>query len=214
MSGKDGSIEALADSVFLAVQSYIAKALTAVSARADSLEKRVSDIPAGPKGERGERGERGADSTVVADGIVESKSYPRGTFAVFHGGMFHAQRATDPLGSKTLAEAGWCCIFRGIAASTSTLEDGGRYLVNTVTFSDGTQEVSRLKTAMAIYRGVHQPAHKYDAGDTVTFDGSQWTAKVDTDERPRARPLDAPQVWQLSTKRGAPGKDATPREAT
>ena len=73
--------------------------------------------PAGEKGADGAPGMHGKDGAPGADGrdaiqievlpaIDEAKSYPRGTWASFRGGLIRAARNTDPI-TGALHEAGW-----------------------------------------------------------------------------------------------------------
>jgi collagen type III alpha len=182
----------------------------------------------GERGEKGERGEAGRDGQDgrdgrdgkdgepgrdaaqidVLDSIDPARSYGRGTFAAMRGGLFYAARSTDVIGfdakpgALVVLPPGWVCVMRGIAKDEQTVEDGGRWLVRTVTYSDGTVEVQRQKTALVINRGVYQASRTYDAGDVVTLDGSQWAAQKDTTERPREG-----NAWRLCVKHGRDGKD-------
>jgi hypothetical protein len=181
---------------------------------------------AGERGERGEKGERGepgrdgqdgrdgrdgkdgepgrdAAQVEVLDGIDPTRSYGRGTFAAMRGGLFYAARSTQPLADDAApGAAGWVCLARGIVHDAQALEDGGRWIVRTVTYSDGTVDTQRQKTALVINRGVYQAARQYDAGDVVTLDGSQWAAQKHTAERPREG-----HAWRLCVKHGRDGKD-------
>lgn len=137
----------------------------------------------------------------VLDGIDETRSYPRSTYASFNGGTFRAARATDPLKGKEPLAAGWQCVFRGVGTVTEEWQDGGRFVVKTITFCDGTKEASRHQTAMPVYRGAYQAGRKYLAGDMMTFRGSQWTAKQETTARPREDgEIGEDKNWQLSIK--------------
>lgn len=167
---------------------------------------------AGRDGRNGEKGDPGRDALEieVGDGVDPDRSYPRGEFRAFDGGMFRANRRTDPLRGKSApADAGWTCVLCGIKAVDESIEDGGRFHVKRTVMSDGAVTEARLQTATPIYRGVYQAGRKYLPGDVVTFDGSQWTAKAENSERPRSRPADQEQVWQLSVKaefRSGPSK--------
>ncbi len=52
-------------------------------------------------------------------------------------------------------------------------------------------------------RGVYKAGDTYQAGDGVTWGGSYWIAKTETDAKP-----DGGTDWRLSIKRGRDGKDA------
>jgi len=64
-------------------------------------------------------------------------------------------------------------------------------------------EVQRQVTAPLAdaYKGVWKPS-AYKHGDVVTWGGSIWLAKRDTDDRPESS-----DAWSLIVKRGRDGKD-------
>jgi hypothetical protein len=67
---RDGAeFDSLAESVVSACKGYLAKALVRVGERIDSLEKRLTQIPAGPQGERGLQGERGDAGPIGERGL-------------------------------------------------------------------------------------------------------------------------------------------------
>lgn len=71
----------------------------------------------------------------------------------------------------------------------------GRNLV--LAFANGLREKKfELVIPWQIYKGLYESGRKYQAGDVVTFAGSQFTAKVDTDQPPKTGD------WLLSVKRG------------
>ncbi len=53
------------------------------------------------------------------------------------------------------------------------------------------------------YKGVYAPGTFYKDGNAVTFGGSIWIAKADTETAPGKS-----EDWQLAVKRGRDGKDA------
>lgn len=65
---------------------------------------------------------------------------------------------------------------------------------------------------LTVYRGVYEAGVTYHPGDQVTHAGSQWTAKVETSDRPDES-SDGARSWQLSAKRGRDGKPGPPGPA-
>lgn len=161
----------------------------------------------GRPGDRGDDGDHGRDAlelSNILDGIDETRSYSKGTSVAMLGGTFWATRKTDALGEGgDFRDAGWVCIARGVAAETEVVEDGGRWLVRTTDYSDGSQKQFRHKTATPIDRGVYGSAKAYDAGDVVTYGGSAFIAQRDTKTAPGG------DDWRLAVKRGKDGKDLT-----
>jgi integrin beta 3 len=64
-------------------------------------------------------------------------------------------------------------------------------------------EAKRFRVAWPWYAGVWQSGRRYPAGAKVTSKGAEWTAKVDTFEKPGES-----RDWQMSAKGGRDGKDA------
>lgn len=165
----------------------------------------------GRDGRDGLKGDAGRDALEleVLDGIDRERSYARGTFASFNGGTFRAARETEPLsGAHSVKDAGWQCVMRGIQDIAMELEGDGRYILQTVKYADGSSNLHKVKTAMQINRGVYQSAASYEAGDVVTFNGSQWVALgLNSGVAP---PADS---WKLCVKHGRDGKDGAPGRA-
>ncbi len=78
------------------------------------------------------------------------------------------------------------------------LKEDGRTMVFRLS-RDGREKVFEIINPVQIYRGIHKSGARYQRGDTVTYAGSQFTAKCDTDKSPET------EDWVLSVKRG---KDA------
>ncbi len=168
----------------------------------------------GEDGHEGRKGDPGRDALAIDPiaGVDIKRSYPKGTFAAFRGGLFFATRETEPLeGVARPTLAGWHPAMNGICSDVETLEDGGRFRVRTVEMSDGSVSVQRQKTMMQINRGVYQSIRTYDVGDVVTFDGSMFACQIETTERPKQRDPTGPQAWLLCVKHGKDGKDAIAR---
>jgi hypothetical protein len=163
----------------------------------------------GATGVRGEKGDPGRDALAIdiLPTIDETKSYPRGTFAEYRGGMIRAIRNTDPIAAGaglTLASLGWSIAARGVWEETEELLADGRTTVRKTKYTCGTVFERKTKSAQIIYRDIFRPETEYDKGDIVTFGGSTWHCMVD-------KPTDKPGIsdqWRLIVKKGAPGKDA------
>lgn len=164
--------------------------------------------PGGERGERGERGEAGRDAFEldVLTGLVEGKSYPRGTLAQHRGGTIRAFRDTDPLIGEgaDFRDKGWHVVMNGIASETEEVLDEGRELVRVTRYTDGREMRRSIRFAAMIYRGVWTE-RGYHPGDCVTWAGSVWHCERATSEKPGG----AGGEWRLMVKRGRDGKDGT-----
>jgi hypothetical protein len=81
--------------------------------------------------------------------------------------------------------------------------DGERTL--TIRFEKGERvKEFAIRLPVPLYRGVYEAGKAYEAGDQVTFGGSQWHAKRDTSAKPEEHGTD--RDWQLCVKRGRDGK--------
>jgi hypothetical protein len=159
----------------------------------------------------GKDGDPGRDAPHVVPlvGIDPARSYPRGTWANYRGGMFFTVRASDPfaepVSERTLADAGWACAFDGIYDEIEEYQDEGRRIEKTTVWASGrTKKITRIGRSV-LYRGVYRPDVEYRCGDQVTWGGSQWHCQVEaTKERPGGGSPD----WVLAVKQGDPGKAA------
>lgn len=162
------------------------------------VSKAVSDLPKAQDGAPG----RDAAQIDYRDGIDEAKSYPRGTHALYRGGVIVALRATDPIDGDIL-KAGWAVAQNGLHEEVDEDFDSGRVRRTTKTFTDGKVALYERKTAIQLYRGIWIN-REYERGDIVTRGGSQWYCDVDrTDAPPDTGSTD----WKLCVKRGTNGKD-------
>lgn len=161
----------------------------------------------GRDGRDGKDGAAGRDAAQIdyLDGIDETRSYPRGTHALFRGGVIVAMRASDPLVGGDLSKAGWAVAMNGIADQREESLDEGRTIRRTVTFTSGKTAITDICTTLPIYRGVHRHDGDYTRGDMTTLDGSVWHCEV---ERATDRPGSGSAQWKLCVKRGNHGKDA------
>lgn len=163
----------------------------------------------GEKGLNGLDGQNGTDGRDAAQieivgGIDPEKAYPRGTFAAHRGGLVHAFKATEPLGTGDLERSGWQVVMNGIDTEAEKTSDDGRTITRTTRYTNGKSMERTIKTAVAIYRGIWKEGEPYARGDSATRDGSTWTLMADEQ---KGKPGDEGSGWQLSTKRGRDGKD-------
>lgn len=160
----------------------------------------------GKDGRDGRDGKDGAPGRDALDldilpGIDESKSYPRGTFAQYRGGMIRSIRNTDPI-TDGLAKAGWAVIVEGIAAVVVSQGEDPRDLSVAAMLTSGTKTVCEFTLPVMIYRGVWREG-EFERGDVVTWGGSAWHCQERTTDKPGTSV-----TWRLMVKEGARGKDA------
>lgn len=62
-------------------------------------------------------------------------------------------------------------------------------------------ERKKILTGVRIYRGVYEAGRTYERGDDVSWDGSIWTAMIQTDDRPGQGPT----AWKMTVKHGEKG---------
>lgn len=159
----------------------------------------------GKDGKDGADGRDGRDALEldILDGIDPKKSYPRGTVAVYQGGLIKAERRTGPIGDS-LAAAGWRVILRGVAQTELAPSEDLRTLSIRLTHTDGEVVEQTLRSPSLIYREVYRDGVPYEGGDAVTFGGSLWVALRATTSKPGEGSPD----WRLAVKKGRDGRDA------
>lgn len=161
----------------------------------------------GRDGRDGAAGEPGRDALEIdiRDGIDESKSYPRGTFATYRGGIIRALRATDPV-TDGIAKAGWQVVLDGIAGveHEHDPENASKLMVAITRTSGARHDVSMYLPSMR-YRGVFREAD-YLPGDCATWNGSLWHCDSPTSDKPGEI---GSKGWTLAVKRGRDGKDGS-----
>lgn len=167
--------------------------------------------PMGPRGEKGEPGEsiQGPAGTPGRDGLqidilpsVDlSRSYPRGTYARWDGGVIRSFRDTIP--GDQLEKSGWEVVIAGVAEIyVAQGEDPRCFTVNTRTTGKQATAVTFGVPAM-IYRDIYRDGSDYVRGDVVTWGGSTWHCQVD---HPKGKPGSGGE-WRLIVKEGQRGKD-------
>src|SRR5437899_3328308 len=100
----------MAEKTAAAVRKFVGAQIGVISKRIDQLAERVAAIPTAEKGADGTNGVDGKDGVDGIDGIdgrdalgieiveiEETRSYPRGTYAAWRGGLIRSIRRTSPL---------------------------------------------------------------------------------------------------------------------
>jgi integrin beta 3 len=174
------------------------------SLRGDDGE-RGTDGREGKDGRDGRDGKDGAPGRDALDleilpGIDESKSYARGTFAQYRGGIIRALRKSDPI-TDGIDKAGWAVLIDGIAAIVVLQGDDARTISVVAMLTSGTKTVSDFVLPVIIYREVWREG-EYTRGDVVTWGGSAWHCQEKTTDKPGNSTS-----WRLMVKEGARGKD-------
>lgn len=156
---------------------------------------------AGQKGESGPVGPTGRDALQID--ILPSadltRSYPRGTFARFDGGVIRSFRDTIP--GESLEKSGWEVILSGLSELEVIQQDDARSFIVRSRITGGQATEQKFSLPVLIYRGIYSEG-KYAQGDVVTWGGSAWHCQQDTTEAP-GKGGD----WKLMVKEGQRGKD-------
>ena len=167
----------------------------------------------GERGEKGEPGEAGRNGIDGKDGrdalqidilpaVDFSRSYPRGTFARFDGGLIRSFRDTIP--GEHLEKSGWEVIVAGIAfADASMSEDCRSVSLMVRRTGDELCEARVFTVPTLIYRGIFDPQKEYAQGDVVTWGGSAWHCR----DKTMSAPNEKSESWKLMVKEGRKGKD-------
>ncbi|RPH38344.1 collagen-like protein [bacterium] len=173
--------------------------------------------PQGEKGDPGSRGEKG-ESIVGPSGpagidgrdalqidILPSvnfdRSYPRGTYARYEGGIIRSYRDTIP--GEVLEKAGWEVVIAGISAIDIVQGDDPREFLVKSRMTGGYITERSFRMPAMIYRGIYKQGDAYRQGDVVTWGGSAWHCQIDN---PKTSPSES-QEWKLMVKEGRKGKD-------
>lgn len=169
--------------------------------------------PIGPRGEKGDSvvgppGKDGVDGRDalqidILPAVDFNKSYPRGTFARFDGGIIRAFRNTSSGEGEQLEKLGWEVVVAGIADVAVGMSDDSRMLSVTTRKTGEDHYLHCMQLPVLIYRGVYKDAEEYQRGDVVTWGGSAWHCNKPTKSAPRENTED----WQLMVKEGRRGKD-------
>ncbi|WP_336998795.1 phage gp6-like head-tail connector protein [Pantoea agglomerans] len=146
-----------------------------------------------PKPEDGEPGEDGKDALQIEimPHIDAEKSYPRGTYAIHHGGLWRSFQ-------KTTGMNGWECLVDGISDIDITQAEDRQFTVTAVK-SSGEKIEKTFSMPVMIYRDIFKDGVKYYPGDSVTWGGSVWYCHQETGDKPGE---DGSKGWKLAVKRG------------
>jgi hypothetical protein len=128
--------------------------------------------------------------------IDEAKSYPRGTFATYRGGLWRSHE-------KTHGMRGWECIVDGVAEVDIQQEQLRNFTI-TLMRSSGSSEAKSFDIPVTIYRDVFKAGSEYGPGDTVTWGGSLWHCNEETADKP-GEP--GSKGWTLAVKKGRDLRD-------
>jgi hypothetical protein len=165
------------------------------------LSKNIQQPKDGRDGLDGTHGKDAADIDVLPS-IDETKSYPKGTWASYRGGLIKSVRDTYPIGHKSLIESGWDIVVQGIQAIEVHALNDGEFAIKSV-LTSGQDHITKMTVPTMIYKGVWKESHgMYNKGHTVTQSGSLWVCLKATETKPGSS-----DDWQLAAKRGTDGKD-------
>jgi hypothetical protein len=170
----------------------------------------------GERGEKGEPGEAGRNGIDGKDGrdalqidilpaVDFSRSYPRGTFARFDGGIIRSFRDTAPCEEPLLALEllGWEVAVAGVPCVSCSLSEDGRTVSITTRTTGSENHIKTFDIPTMIYRGIFDPQKEYTQGDVVTWGGSAWHCQDKTTSAPNEKS----EAWKLMVKEGRRGKD-------
>jgi hypothetical protein len=150
----------------------------------------------------GKDGNDGKDSTEleVLPSIDDDKSYPKGTWASYKGGLIKSTRTTSGLIGKSLLEAGWDVIVQGVHSVEVHPLAEGEFAVKTM-LTGGKDHITKFAVPVMVYKGIWKEG-AYTKGNTVTTGGSLWHCNKDTTDKPGTS-----EAWQLCAKKGTDGRD-------
>lgn len=154
------------------------------------VKEAVSALPSPKDGEPGEDG-KDALQLEIMPCIDEEKSYPRGSYAIHHGGVWRSYQKTTGLN-------GWECLVDGIS-SVDISQANEREFTITAQLASGTKTEKSFSIPVMIYRDIFKDGEKYLPGDSVTWAGSVWYCHAETTDKP-GEP--SSKGWKLAVKRG------------
>ena len=150
----------------------------------------------GKDGLAGRDGENGKDALQIdiLPYIEDSKTYPRGSYASYNGGLWHAIKNTQGMD-------GWVCIVDGVKDINVTFD--GERGVNVDIVKSSNQVITKsFDMPVMIYKDIYSASNEYKTGDTVTWGGSLWCCLESTTDKPGES-----KSWRLCAKKGRDGKD-------
>lgn len=154
------------------------------------VKEAVSALPSPKDGDPGEDG-KDALQLEIMPCIDEEKSYPRGSYAIHHGGLWRSYQKTTGLN-------GWECLVDGIS-SIDISQANEREFTITAQLASGTKTEKSFSIPVMIYRDIFKDGEKYLPGDSVTWAGSVWYCHAETTDKP-GEP--SSKGWKLAVKRG------------
>lgn len=154
------------------------------------IQEAISGLPKVKDGEPGENG-KDAFQIEILPHIDAEKSYPRGTYALHHGGLWRSFQKTTGLN-------GWECLVDGISDIDITQTEERQFTV-TASKSSGEKTEKTFSLPVMIYRDIFKEGVKYYPGDSVTWGGSVWCCHQETGDKPGE---DGSKGWKLAVKRG------------
>jgi len=166
-----------------------------------ALARSAADLIVVPEVRQAEDG-RDAIDVEILPAIEEAKQYPRGTYAAHRGGLWKSYERTHGM-------RGWECIVDGIDGVSIT-QDGDREFSVKLMKSSGQEVAQKFALPIQIYKGVYRDDAEYEANDTVTWGGSQWSSTKSANvEKPGTG-----DGWVLIVKAGRNGKDLRENAST
>ncbi len=154
------------------------------------VEEAVSALPKAKDGEPGEDGKDALQIEIMPH-IDAEKAYPRGTYAIHHGGLWRSYQ-------KTTGMNGWECLVDGIRDVDITQAEERNFTVTAIK-SSGEKTEKTFSVPVMIYRDIFKEGEKYSPGDSVTWGGSVWYCHQATGDKPGE---DGSKGWKLAVKRG------------
>lgn len=133
--------------------------------------------------------------------LDETRSYPKGTYALHKRCFMRAERATSNVTGDDFKAAGWK-VIAGQATITVEHAEDLRTFVLRFAYPDGEIVEQSFALPVVLDRGPYVPGKEYTAGDHVFWGGSAYIATRTTTDAPKGS-----DAWRLSIKRGNDGKD-------
>lgn len=194
-------LASLAKSLGGVVREHVANAIGDISTKLSELERRVASIPAGKDGRDGIDGK-----SVTLDDVrpmLEMElakwqlDFERRAQDVLQRAIDRMPAPKDGRDGKDGANGRDAFQLEDIELSVA---DDDRTL--TLAFvREGARVERSIRLNHPIYRGIWKEG-AFKKGDSVTFGGSLFIAKRDTDSKP-----ETDDSWQLAVKRGRDGRD-------
>lgn len=187
------------DEVVAAIEPVVAQKLEEAAGKVDSA---IAAIPEPKHGKDGKDGEDGRDalSLEIVD-LDVTRSYPRGIYGTYKGGLIRSLRATDPLEDvQEIERAGWQIVVNGLSGFHVEQKDARTFEIQVIP-TVGKAVSFPVSVPAMVYKGIWREG-THEKGDCVTWGGSLWHCNGPTEDKPGTS-----EAWTLSVKRGADGKD-------